>query len=361
MALGRVKPKAQKAAAYSSSAKRFTPRRASAAKSIAGKLYEEAMELDHLDENARPPVLRPSSFPLCPILVYADLAKGSVEGHFERTMSAGGGFFTSVGTAAHENIQFYIGKTKKIYGHWKCVNHLCPEFHKARDKWKTSVVKGKKIRKLIHGKPTREFSCDNVCPECKYDMGYVELTVKHKRVEGHIDCVIMLDHKRKRIWVADYKTCTGQKIEYGRTKLPMRVHLRQIPSYCHILEREYGYTVEGFSLIYICRDNPYKFYEHAETWTDAWRKRAAKEFKLERLRYKAGVKAWVERDPQIAIDAKPCKSLAHYNNEMAFYDPCPFLDVCFIKKSLNSALGIVKKQFSYTDKQMDKVRPRLSI
>lgn len=339
----------------------YQPRRMTVAKSIAGKLYEAAMEKVNVDKNARPPVLRPSSFPLCSILVYADLAKGTAaNGSFEREMSAGGGYFTSVGTAAHTNIQFYMGKSGKIFGHWKCINHLCPEFHKARDKWKTVEVKGKKVRKIVYGKPTREFSCDNVCPECKYDMEYVELTVAHKKVEGHIDCVVMLDHKRKRIWVADYKTCTGSKIDAGRTKLPMRVHLRQIPSYCHILEKEYGYTVEGFSLIYICRDNPFKFYEHAEPWTDAWRKRAAKEFKLERIRYKAGVKAWLERDFEIAVEAKPCKSLSHYNAEMAFYDPCPFLDVCFNKKQLHKALTAVKEEYKYTDKQIEKVRPRLS-
>lgn len=359
MGLGRINAKSARA---STAPKKFMPRRASAARSIAGALYEQAMEYEIVDKNARPPVLRPSSFPLCSVLVYKDLAVGAAaNGRFERSMNAGGGYFTSVGTAAHTNIQTYIGKSKKIYGHWKCINHLCPEYHKARDRWKTIVVSGKKVRKLVHGKPTREFSCDNVCPECKYDMEYVELTVKHKRVEGHIDCVIMLDHKRKRIWVADYKTCTGAKVDSGRTKLPMRVHLRQIPSYCHILEKEYGYVVEGFSLIYICRDNPYKFYEHAEPWTDAWRKRAAKEFKLERLRYKAGVKAWLERDPDIAIAEKPCKSLSHYNSEMAFYDPCPFLDVCFIKGSLKAALKVIQKQNPYTDKQIEKVRPRLSV
>lgn len=359
MGLGKITPRASSSRGGTTS--RFMPRRASAAKSIAGKLYEEAMALEHNDVNARPPVLRPSSFPLCSVLVYKDLMQGSYEGRFERSLSAGGGFFTSVGTAAHTNIQFYIGKTGKVYGHWKCINHLCMEFHKSRDKWKTVVVKGKSVRKKVEGKPTREFSCDNVCPSCKYDMEYVELTVKHKRVEGHIDCVIMLDHKRKRIWVADYKTCNTKKVVAGRQKLPAREHLRQIPSYCHILEKEYGYTVEGFSLIYICRDNPYQFYEHSETWTDAWRKKAAKEFKLERLRYKAGIRSWLDRDPTEAIANKPCKSIAHYNSEMAFYDPCPMLDVCFEKKSLKSALSILADRYPYTDKQIKKLLPRLSV
>lgn len=354
MALRKMSPKA--AVTQSRYARRST-----AAKSIAGKLYEQAMDTDHLDLNARPPVLRPSSFPLCSVLVYKDLMQGASEGRFERSMSAGGGFFTSVGTAAHTNIQFYIGKTGKVYGHWKCINNLCPEFHKARDKWKTVEVKGKKVRKVEYGKPTREFSCDNVCPECKYDMEYVELTVKHKKVEGHIDCVIMLDHKKKRIWVADYKTCNTKKVVAGRSKLPAREHLRQIPSYCHILEQEYGYIVEGFSLIYICRDNPYQFYEHAETWTPAWREKAAREFKLERLRYKAGLHSWLDRDPTEAIKNKPCKSISHYNSEMAFYDPCPMLDVCFEKKSLKAALRILADRYPYTEKQVKKLLPRLSV
>lgn len=352
--LSRVSPR------KSTAQSKFGPRKVHA-KSIAGKLYADAMEQSITDKNARPPVLRPSSFPMCSVLVYTDLMKGSYEEKFERDMSAGGGFFTSVGTAAHTNIQLYIGKSGKVFGHWKCINHLCPEFHKSRDKWKTVEVKGKSVRKLVHGTPTREFSCDNVCPECKYDMEYVELTVKHKKVEGHIDCVIMLDHKKKRIWVADYKTCNKAKIDSGRSKLPAREHLRQLPAYCYILEKEYGYKVEGFSLIYICRDNPYLFYEHAEPWTPAWRKKAAAEFKLERLRYKAGVKSWLERDPTAAIEMKPCKSIVHYEKEMSFYDPCPMLDVCFEKRSLKAALRVLAKRSPYTDKQVAKLLPRLSV
>lgn len=354
MALGKIRP------IKASAASRPQFVRRSNAKSIAGKLYEQAMDKSNNDLNARPPVLRPSSFPLCSVLVYKDLMKGSYEGHFERDMSAGGGFFTSVGTAAHTNIQFYIGKTGKVYGHWKCINHLCMEFHKSRDKWKTTEVKGKPVRKLMHGKPTRLNSCDNVCPECKYDMEYVELTVKHNRVEGHIDCVIMLDPIKKRIWVADYKTCNKKKIDSGRTKLPAREHLRQLPAYCHILEKE-GYIVEGFSLIYICRDNPYLYYEHAETWTPAWRKKAGDEFKRECIRYKAGVQSWLDRDPTEAIANKPCKSIAHYEKEMCFYDPCPMLDVCFEKKSLKAALRILAERSPYTDKHIKKLLPRLSV
>lgn len=334
-------------------------RRPSQSKSVAGQLYAHTMDNEiEVDENARPPVLRPSSFPLCSVLVYTELMKAaSSGGKFTREMGTGGGYFTKVGTAAHENIQFYMGKSKKIYGHWKCINQICPEFHKARDKWKK--VDGKWV--LKHGKPTLEFTCNNVCPYCKSNMEYVELTVKHKKVEGHIDCVVMLDPKRKRIWVADYKTCTGTKVKAGKSKLPMRVHLRQIPSYCHILEKEYGFVVEGFSLIYIRRDNPWEFYEHAEPWTDAWRKRAAKEFKLERLRYKAGVESFINRDPEEAIKNKPCKSLMHYKAEIDYYDPCPLLDVCFDKKSLSAALRILAERQPYTDKAVKKILPRLSL
>lgn len=352
MALGSISVKRGKFGA----SKSFGPRPV-VAKSVAGKLYAEAMESVHTDVNARPPVLRPSSFPLCSVLVYHDLMVGTSTGKFKRDMSAGGGYFTSVGTAAHTNIQFYIGKSGKVFGHWKCINNLCPEFHKARDKWKRVDDKWK----LIHGKPTLKNTTNNVCPYCKFDMEYVELTVKHKKVEGHIDCVIMLDPKRKRIWVADYKTCTKNKIENARTKLPERSHLRQLPSYCYILEEKYGYKVEGFSLIYICRDNPWIFYEHAEPWTDAWRKRAMHELKLERVRYRSGVDAYIERDKSIAIGQKPCKSLAHYEKEMGFFDPCPLVDVCFHKKTLESALDKLAEKYPYTDKQVAKVLPRLSL
>src|SRR5690606_5367902 len=73
-----------------------------------GRVYADAMERTIDVSHGRGPEFRPSAFPLCPILIYMQLKQAAQTGYFASAMNAAGGFFTSVGTAAHENIQYYI-------------------------------------------------------------------------------------------------------------------------------------------------------------------------------------------------------------------------------------------------------------
>jgi hypothetical protein len=293
-----------------------------------GKLYEHTMEQAIETDYGRGPEFRPSSFPTCPILTMTRLQVGAHYKKFVGEMSASGGFFTSVGTAAHENIQYFIGASGKIWGDWKCINPRCKKAHAARDLYDED---GNIIRK---GKLTRRNTTNNKCPCCKHDLFYEEKEVRYKGLKGHIDAILKTP---EGFIIGDYKTTTRSKLESG--KLPMKAHLKQLPTYCYILKKKYKMKVIGFSLLYFSRDNPFRFVEHYEPWTDEWDERVrTKVIKHERKKFKAGVKAFLEQDIRIAIKHKPCSCREQYEEELDFYTPCPLLGVCFKPDKLTKRL-----------------------
>lgn len=320
------------------------PARKSQAKSVAGKLYERAMDNEYKSTEGRRPEYRPSSFPLCSILTYMKLIKGASLGYFEEERTAAGDYFTSVGTTAHENIQFHMGFSGKIFGDWKCLN-------------RKSCKKGKRALTLYdrdgnvvrEGKLTRKNTVKHRCPECGRPMEYVEKEINYKGLKGHIDCIIRLPDGT--YWVADYKTCTKTKLNSG--KLPQKAHLKQLPAYCYVLKKKYKMKIAGFSLLYFSRDNPFEYYEHAEQWNSRWDNKCEKMIVQERIKFRAGVKSFVEADPRLAIKHKPCKTLAFYEKEIAYYTECPMLDVCFDELALRRALKKHKKK--YPSKRSDRM------
>jgi len=328
----------------------FSNARKNVIASMFGRMYEDTMEQTITTQYGRGPEYRPSSFPTCSILTMLKLAKGASNGHFEGSMTASGGFFTSVGTAAHENIQYYIGQSGKVWGDWKCKNPTCQKRHDAQDLFNE---KGECWRKGIL---TRKNTTNNKCPKCKHPMEYVEKCINYKGLKGHIDAIVKLSGGGW--WVADYKTSTKYQITNARSKLPHRAHLKQIPTYCYVLQKKYKMKIAGFSILYLSRDNPFMFHEHAELWNDQWMKRTKAIIAGERRKFSAGVASFHSRDPKHAIKHKPCSCLAQYEKEIDFYDPCPMLDVCF-KPGLNQTLKLLLKALPYTDKARDKLVSRM--
>src|SRR5690606_28422407 len=274
--------------------------------SMFGRLYEEAMAASIRTEHGRGPEYRPSSFPICSVLVYMQFLAAARNGFYESNMGAGGGFFTSVGTAAHENIQRYIGESGKIYGHWKCRNPKCKRSHAARDLYDE---KGKIVRP---GALTRESTTNNKCPTCKHAMEYVELEINYNGLKGHIDCIVKLEDGS--YWVADYKTTTANNLK--STKLPKSEHLMQLPTYCYVLEKKYKMKIRGFSLLYFSRDNPYSFREHADKWTPRWRSQIGALIKDQKRVYRNAVRAFVENKPDLAIKCKVCTKPSDYEEKI---------------------------------------------
>ncbi|MNQ75429.1 PD-(D/E)XK nuclease superfamily protein [compost metagenome] len=319
--------------------------------SMFGTLYETTMDAAITTKYGRGPEYRPSSFPTCPILHLLRFADGANKGYFANTMTTSGGYFTSVGTAAHENIQYYIGQTGKIWGDWKCKNPTCQRRHDAQDLFGED---GKCWRK---GKLTRKNTVNNKCPTCEHPMEYVEKEIRYKGLKGHIDAIVKLDGGGW--WVADYKTCTKNKIaKKGKDALPFKAHLKQIPSYCYVLEKKYGMKIKGFSLLYLSRDNPFHFFEYSEPWTERWRVKVKKVISDEKRKYRSGVQSFYERDVKHAIANKPCSCLAQYESEINFYEECPLLGICF-KPNLDKKLRAMLKETPYTDAARDNIIARL--
>lgn len=334
----------------------FKPRKStdffqSVKSSFFGELYETTMNSEITTSYGRAKAFRPSSLPLCSILVYMDLVKGASLGYFESIMSASGGYFTSVGTAAHTNIQYYIGNSGKVWGDWKCITPGCKHANDARDLYDE---KGKLYRK---GKLTAKNTVKNKCPLCIHPMEYVEKEIRYKGLVGHIDCIVYLG--KGRYWVADYKTSTKIKLASGN--LPHKGHLVQLPAYCYVLEKKYKMKIEGFSLLYLSRDNPFMFYEHSEKWTDEWRKRMSKRLIAERLKFVSGAKSFIYKDRHAAIRNKPCDSKKYYDEEMDFYDPCPMLKCCFNRKKLEDTLHKYELQYPYSATDVERLIPTLNL
>lgn len=311
-----------------------------------GRLYEQAMENKVVHTKGRAPKFRPSAFPLCSILIYRRMVMAASRGYFEEERSASSDFFTSVGTIAHENIQFHMGHTKQIFGDWKCINFgQCVSANDGMDLYDSS---GTCIRR---GKLTVRNSTDNICPSCGLAMRYEEKEIRFLGLVGHIDGIVKLPDGG--YWLIDYKTTTKYKMNSG--KLPVPSHLKQLPTYCYVVKKKYKLDVRGFSLIYFSRDNPFDFLESAYEWNGEWDKNIGKLIHEEKRKFVSGIEAFKKDDYKIAIRNKPCVSKIYYEKEMDFYDPCPMLHVCFNRDKLNRELRQLKRQFEYTEDAKNKL------
>lgn len=303
---------------------------------VFSRLYSDAINTKYIVPTGRAPEFRPSAFPICSILTYVKLIKGCSSGYWEREKSFAGDFFTSIGTQAHSVTQYHIGDSGQIWGNWKCINPQCA---KSNDKI------------------TRTKTTNNKCPACQTSMEYVEIEIKYKGLTGHIDCIIYLGNNM--YWVGDYKTTTKYKLDSG--KLPEKQHLLQIPAYVWVLRTKYKMNVVGFSLLYLSRDNPFKFIEKPFKWNDKWQHDIGKMIKRQRQAYQAALTSLFNQDHKQAVEHKLCSSREYYDKHVNYYTPCPLLDVCFSPKRLRKELIELEEEYSYSKKQGIKLYEYLSL
>lgn len=298
------------------------------------KLVGEAMSSEVVLPRGRGPEFRPSSFPSCPILNWMKLYRFKLLGNKENRHYFNMEYYTSVGTTVHEKIQYFMGFTGKMWGHWKCINPSCKEAHKAADKRDAlgNILK--------EGKPTLKYTTENKCPSCKEPMLYIEFTIKFRGTTGHIDGIIKLDNGK---WIVmDFKTTSMKKVRAGSAAFPEKKHLHQLPFYTYVMEKKYakrfGMKIDSFSLIYIPRDNPQAYYEHVEKWDDKWRRRCANRFKAESEKWEAIRTDLEEENFSNVVAHKPCNCVADYKSKMYGYGECIMQDVCFSPSKLQSKL-----------------------
>tara|TARA_B100000214_G_scaffold375607_1_gene363329 strand:- start:4606 stop:5721 length:1116 start_codon:yes stop_codon:yes gene_type:complete len=288
-----------------------------------------ALDSEYFTMGDRVPKLRPSSFPKCPVLDWMALYRYKKLGKIEERHSFSQDYFTGVGTVVHEIIQHHIGNTKQVYGNWKCINLKCK---KGQEACTLRDATGKVVQE---GKMTSFHTTDNLCPSCKRPMFYEELEISAMGSTGHVDCVLVI--RDGKWWVVDYKTTLKRKVDSG--ELPESKHLYQLRAYAYILKFEYDLPIQGFSLVYLPRDNPFKFFEYSHSFDNKEEFAEAKKvLTTEKFKWDGAERANKTGKYEYAVERKPCKCTEDYYEVMDFYDPCPLLDICFKRKKLDSFL-----------------------
>jgi hypothetical protein len=255
--------------------------------------------------------MRPSGFPYCGLRKLLTAPKQLTEGEVS---DLAGGYFTSVGTAAHTTFQSHIGRNTFIVGDWKC--HECGKFTK--------------------------FHTFRMC-KCGGKPHYEELEVKYRNtVVGHLDGLVKLKLGDKTTYIViDYKTATTSKIMKGRTDssvFPYAYNVQQIKRYVVLLELCYDIKVHGWALIYLNRDVPLGDKNRHIVYVTV--------SKEEKKALKKEMNEWVETHRLVlrahklkhfkeVESRKLCASAADYRkNWRNDYSPCPIEPFCFDPKRL---------------------------
>ena len=218
-------------------------------------------------------------------------------------------YFTSVGTTVHTALQRWVGRGSRIYGNWKCANLKC-----------SGLIK---------------FSAYKPCPVCGSETVYDEFEVKaFKHLSGHTDG--LYKSRGNRWWVIDYKTSSMKVLDaHGVAPvLPYSGNKFQITSYVPLIERQFGIKVSGWALIYLSRDNPFKFRVISEPMTEAAKEARMLKLELFDTQYDRVLHASNAVGPKVVawlVETKFCKSLEHYSRSMRGYNPCPLEAVCFTR------------------------------
>ena len=203
----------------------------------AEQAIEHAIEYYELEEKLDPSrlaSLRVSSFPFCGtqwLLNFPSASSGKRSNKFM------GSFFTSVGTTVHSGIQAILDKSPFLIQDWKCF--ACGNLHKF-------VLR-----------PRR-------CKKCKsLSLAGREHEYKVYPIVGHLDGAVLL--KNGKICIIDYKTTSMRKLESHVSLLPGLDNVRQIEAYAALLKQQ-GYDIDGWTLIYIARNNGKRIYKSSTAY-----------------------------------------------------------------------------------------------
>jgi len=176
--------------------------------------------------------VRFSGLPFCGVRWFTNLVGGLSKGSAK---DFGFSFFTSVGTTVHEVVQKYFLSVEgvELIMDWRCKG--CGRVYSFKSKAPASCK-----------------SCGGTSFE------HEEHTIEFEGALGHIDQLMVIRFGGKTwIIVIDYKTTTIQAVE-SRGKLPYAENVAQIKGYCAALHDQ-GYPIMGWALVYIPRDNPFRF------------------------------------------------------------------------------------------------------
>ena len=268
--------------------------------------------------------LHPSGFPYCPLRELHNLLNKDYSPTATTTFS--GQYFVSVGTLVHELIQRFMGKTGKVWGHWKCRNKNC-DYH------------------------TTDISTYHSCPKCGSETDYEEIGyLLGKTLSGHQDC--LFEDSNGNFWVVDYKTCLLSKaIKHAANGTELagnNTYRAQQETYVALCQRRFRkffkaldkpFVVKGYILVYMPRDNPFQF-QFVYNEVSKERKAEVWETICQNIEdHNTILDAETFEDVEHLIEHKPCSSIKDYNAKMASpYHECPLLGICFNKRHLTAHL-----------------------
>ena len=265
-------------------------------------LYKEILGMSYTREHNAG--LRPSSFPLCSILVLEDLCVTESESPFLSNM------YTSIGSVMHEMVQSWCAQANvKVWGDWDC--------------WEC--------------KTTRQLTTENICPSCGEYMYYRELELCHAGVTGHVDLVVkdgdrllVVDLKSASKWVISQPTYARLGLEY----------VLQLFSYSYLLQKvhgdlmkEQGLELGGCSLLFLNRDKPARSIEF--TWPiQTALKEGRRTIHSAIIAYRKALEAKEKKDLNLALPGKLCGNVEHYDSEIKhfFYGGCRLEEICVKSK-----------------------------
>lgn len=166
---------------------------------------------------------RVSSFPICGMLHILKMLKNE-----PRQKPYSMDFYTSIGTAVHETIQYHLVNSPKtsdfMVGNFECKS--C--------NWKSNIPSG--TRRPI------------ACPQCRNTkLHYIEIDFNVKGITGHLDGLIETPTRR---YALEFKTTSAENVEDPSKYLPYSKHFFQIETYCLMLGLLYRKLPTHYAIIY---------------------------------------------------------------------------------------------------------------
>jgi len=197
------------------------------------EVMQESRFLEKVDKS-RLTNLRFSSLPFCGLKWFINLPK-SFSAEEEKVVNFGYKFFTSVGHTVHDVFQTAMHNYSGVT--------MLDDY----------VCKKCKHRVALSGEPVEE------CPKCGHsEMKRDEHEISWMGALGHIDNVLLVSKtgKRRSVFVLDYKTTSVASVG---SKVDPPGYLAQLSSYAAGISEYKNLDVLGYGLVYVPRDNPFKF------------------------------------------------------------------------------------------------------
>lgn len=285
--------------------------------------------LQHVENEPARHEWRVSSFPICGLLHLLKQIKDE-----PRPKPYSMDFFTSVGTAVHETIQYHLTNAPKTGG------LMVGNFECKRCGWKTETPEGQRRPR--------------VCGNCQNEkLHYIEIDFAAHGISGHLDGLIETQTRRIAL---EFKTTSGPNVEDPTKWLPYSKHFFQIETYCFLLGYLYRKPPTHYTIIYVNRDGSFQpnpsgtripYYSFTYKITPEMMNRRRQEFGRT-FKAREVVNHILKNPTRGALsalsDLRPCKSEEDYvkNMKPAFFgdDQCPYAKSGDCWKS--KQLGLIK-------------------